>query len=364
MVEDNTSPEAQADVAIVGAGPIGLELAAALKRAGVDYVQFEAHQIGHTISWWPHNTCFFSTSERIAIAGIPIQNTRQGRVTGEEYLAYLRGVVELLDLQVNTYERVTRIERGEGGFALHTETLAGKKEYLCQRVVLAKGDMDRPKRLGIPGEDLPHVSHYFRNPHAYFRRRLLVVGGRNSAVEAALRCWRAGSEVTLSYRRAEFDPKFVKATILPDVRTQIRVGNIGFLPESIPTEIAPGQVSLARCVNGQPTAGEPFVHLTDFVLLLTGHVPDMSLLEAVGVNLVGENRVPECDPETMETNVPGLHVAGTTAAGDQRTYRLFIENCHQHVRKILQAITGVELHKVGTIRHRRYDVPLEEIRTN
>jgi thioredoxin reductase (NADPH) len=364
MTEESTSQAVRAEVAIVGAGPIGLELAAAFKRAGVDYVQFEAHQIGHTISWWPRNTYFFSTSERIAIAGIPIQNTHQQRVTGEEYLAYLRGVVESLDLQVNTYERVTRIERGGGGFALHTETLTGKRDYVCQQVVLAKGDMDGTKRLGIPGEDLPHVSHYFVNPHAFFRRRLLVVGGRNSALETALRCWRAGSVVTLSYRRAEFDPKFVKAAILPDVSTQIRVGNIGFLPESVPTEIAPGWVQLARCVDGQPVAGEPIVHLTDFVLLCTGHVPDMSLLEGAGVNLLDENRVPEHDPETMETNVPGLYVAGTTVAGDQRTYSLSIENCHQHVSKIVQAITGEEPQKIGTVPERRYDVPPEEIRTN
>jgi thioredoxin reductase (NADPH) len=354
----------QTEVAIVGAGPIGLELAVALKRAGVDYVQFDAHQIGHTLTWWPRNTRFFSTSERIAIAGVPIQHPIQGQITGEEYLAYLRGIVEQFDLQVNTYERVIEIERHEGGFALHTQTLKGRTRYLCRRVVLAKGDMDGPNLLGIPGEDLPHVTYYFDDPHKYFRRRLLIVGGRNSAVEAALRCWRAGSQVTLSYRQAELDPSTVKRTILPDMQNQIRVGNIGYLPQTVPVEITPSHVLLGPTEDGRLVDGERIVHPTDFVLLCTGFVPDMSLFEAAGVNLRGKERVPEADPETMETNVPGLHVAGTAAAGHQTKYRLSIENCHEHVAKIVGAIAGQTSVPVGTIPARKYDVSLEEIQAN
>jgi len=222
------------DVAIIGAGPIGLELAACLKRAGVDYIQFDSQQIGYTLTWWPRNTSFFSTTERLAIAGVPIQNNHQQRITGEEYLAYLRGVVEQFDLRINTYEPVIAIQRQgnsatenteitEGNsvnsfsvdsvadsFVLTTRPLAGKRRYQTRRVVLAVGDMHWPNRLGIPGEDLPHVSHYFRDPHDYFRRRLLIVGGKNSAAEAALRCWRAGARVTVSYRRTRFDQQRVK----------------------------------------------------------------------------------------------------------------------------------------------------------
>jgi thioredoxin reductase (NADPH) len=352
------------DVAIVGAGPIGLELAVAFKRAGIDYIQFDARQIGYTFTWWPRNTHFFSTSERIAIAGVPIQNILQGRVTGEEYLAYLRGVVEQFDLHVHTYEPVVHIERLGGGFALRTSALDGEKRYLCRRVVLAKGDMDAPNLLGVPGENLPHVSHYFDDPHRYFRQRLLVVGGKNSAVEAALRCWRAGSQVTISYRRAEFDPGAVKRTILPDLKTQVRVGNIGFLPQTVPLEIAPGHVVLGQVVNGRAVDGKRIVQPADFVLLCTGFVPDMSLFECAGVNLRGEERVPECDPQTMETNVPGLYVAGTVAAGNQRRYRLFIENCHHHVTRIVTAIAGQPPSKIGTIPARRYNVPLAEFRDN
>ena len=185
-------PFKTAQVAIIGAGPIGLELAASLKRAGVDYLHFDAKQIGYTISWWPRNTNFFSTSERLAIAGIPIQNPHQQRLTGEEYLAYLRAVVEQLDLQVNTYEPVMQIERLENGFELRTQPLQGERRYRCQRLVIATGDMAAPNYLGIPGEDLPHVSHYFTDPHYYFRKRVLVVGGKNSAVgsRAALLAFR------------------------------------------------------------------------------------------------------------------------------------------------------------------------------
>jgi thioredoxin reductase (NADPH) len=330
----------------------------------VDYYHFDAGQIGHTISWWPRNTHFFSTSERLAIAGIPIQSDHQQRLTGEEYLVYLRAVVEQLDLQVRTYERVVRIERLDQGFVLCTETQTGPRRYRCRRVVLAKGNMDRPNVLGIPGEDLAHVTHHFTDPHVYFRKRLLVVGGRNSAVEAALRCWRAGAQVALSYRRAEFLEKWVKPSILPDLKTQIRAGNIAFYPETVPVEILPSQVVLAPVVAGQPGKGGHVQCPADFVLLCTGFSADLDLFASAGVALSGQERVPQTNPQTMETNVPGLYVAGTAAAGDQRRYTLFIENCHQHVAKIVAAVTGQWPDRIGTIAARKYDVPLEAIQAN
>ena len=345
------------DVAIIGAGPIGLELAVALKRLGVDYLHFDARQIGYTISWWPRDTFFFSTTERIAIAGVPIQNITQWRATGEEYLAYLRSIVEQFDLQINTYEPVVAIEPMEGGFVLHTRPQTGERHYFCKKIVLAIGDMDAPNMLGIPGEGLPHVSHYFRDPHQYFRKRLLVVGGKNSAVEAALRCWRAGSQVTISYRRAEFDEKSVKHHILPDLKTQIELGTIGFLPETVPLEITPEHVIL------QGKTGR-VLHPTDFVLLSTGFVADTSLFRAAGVNLVAEACAPEFNPQTMETNVNGIYVAGTAAAGTQKKYRLFIENCHEHVARIVYALTGRWPDQLSTIPARSYELPFEDIQAN
>jgi thioredoxin reductase (NADPH) len=354
----------RAEVGIVGAGPIGLELAVALKRIGVDYVHFDAHQIGHTIAWWPRDTEFFSSSERVAIAGVPIQTLRQQRITGEEYLAYLRAVVEQYDLEVRTYEPVVEVTRLEEGFSVRTETQTGDRRYWCRFVVLAKGDMDRPNALGIPGEDLPHVSHYFRRAHEYFRKRLLVVGGRNSAMEAALRCWRGGAQVSMSYRREAFDADAVKKYHLADLRNQIKKGTIEFLPATVPVEIRPGEVDLAPTTDGLPDRERVRVHQVDFVLMCTGFHQDMRLYEIAGVELSGSDRVPVYDPETMETNVPGLYLVGTTAAGNQGRYALFIENTHKHVLKVVCAITGRRDTRIGTIPSRTYELLLSEIWSN
>lgn len=353
------------DVAIIGAGPIGIELAACLRRAGVDYIHFDAHQIAHTMTWWPRNTSFFSTTERLAIAGVPIQNNHQQRITGEEYVAYLRGVVEQFDLRINTYEPVTALARTAEGFAITTQRLAGPRAYAARRVVLAIGDMHFPLRLDVPGEDLPHVSHYFHDPHDYFRKRVLIVGGKNSAVEAALRCWRVGAQVTVSYRRPYFDEKRVKHWLLPDIQAQIEAGTIRFLPETQPVAITLSHVVLAPMRDGAPISGAPpLIHETDFVLLATGFRGDQSLLEMAGVQLDGENRVPIFDPPTMETNVPGLYVAGTVAAGIQQRYVLFIENSHEHAGKITRAITGRWPEKLGDVRGRNYELELEAIEAN
>ncbi len=373
------------DVAIIGAGPIGLELAACLKCAGVDYIHFDSQQIGYTLTWWPRNTSFFSTTERLAIAGVPIQNNHQQRITGEEYLAYLRGVVELFDLQVNSYEPVIAIERrGDSAtentergridtfsvpsvadsFILTTRPLAGERRYMSRRIVLAVGDMHWPNRLGIPGEDLPHVAHYFRDPHDYFRRRLLIVGGKNSAAEAALRCWRAGARVTVSYRRERFDQQRIKHWLLPDIEAQIEAGTIGFLPETTPVEITPAHVVLMPTPDGRLNGGAPTLHETDFVLLNTGFRGDQSLLEMAGVELRGENRVPVFDSATMETNAPGVYLAGTVAAGVQQRYTLFIENCHEHAGKIVQAITGRWPEQLGDAASHNYHLSFERIEAN
>jgi thioredoxin reductase (NADPH) len=352
------------EVAIIGAGPIGLELAACLKHAGINYIHFDAHQIGYTISWWPRNTNFFSTTERIAIAGVPIQNNHQQRITGEDYLAYLRAVVEQFDLRINTYEPVTSLQPTADGFVLATQPLTGARRYWSKRVVLAIGDMHGPNRLHIPGEDLPHVSHYFRDPHDYFRKRLLIVGGRNSAAEAALRCWRAGAEVAVSYRRAWFDEQRVKHWLLPDLQAQIEAGTIQFLPQTMPVEITPSHVVLMPTENGQLIDGTPILHPTDFVLLNTGFRGDQRLLKMTGVELHGENRVPVFNDETMETNVPELYIAGTVAAGIQQRYTLFIENSHEHVGKITQAITGHWPQQLGSVSARNYQLSFEQIEAN
>ena len=320
---------------IVGAGPIGIELAVAFKQLGVDYLHLEAKQIAHTISWYPRQVQYFSSSDRIAIAGVPLHTVDQSKATGEEYLAYLRGVVEQFDLSIRTFEPVTSIKKDDGQFIVHTSRGDEKGTYQARHVVLAIGDMHRPRLLQIPGEQLPHVSHYFDEPHQYFRQRLLIVGGRNSAVETAIRCQRAGSKVTISYRKASFDSQSVKYWLTPEIEMLIKTGKVAFHPQTLPRRITASHVTLQHAESGE-TIEVP----CDFVLLLTGYEMDTSLFEMANVKIEGENRAPTFDPSTMQTNVPGLYVAGTASAGTQIRFRLFIENCHPHVARITTAITG------------------------
>jgi thioredoxin reductase (NADPH) len=327
------------EVAIVGAGPIGLELAVALKRRGISYVQFDAGQVGHTISWWAPQTRWFSSNERIAIAGVPLVTPDGGKATREQYLAYLRSVVQQFDLHVRTYEKVTSIRPSDGGFEIVSGSVLPSGEHRntvrVRRIVLATGGTDRPNRLGIPGEDLPHVSHYFQDPHAYFRRRLLIVGGKNSAVEAALRSHHAGARVTLSYRQARLPVKSIKYWLLPEMQSLLDSGKIEGLLETQPVSIT------AEAVHLRLADGSIRVCPADFVLLLTGYVADMSLFRLAGVRLQDENERPEFNEQTMETSVPGIYVAGTAAAGTQTRYALFLENCHEHVTRIVAHLTGV-----------------------
>jgi thioredoxin reductase (NADPH) len=322
------------DVAIIGAGPIGLELAVALKRAGVNFVHFDANQVGHTISWFPPQTRFFSSNDRIAIAGVPLQTWDQSKSTREEYLAYLRRIVQQFDLHVRTYEPVSRVTRTGDTFAITTTPPSGETTTLARNIVFVTGGTARPRLLNIPGEDLPHVSHYFHDPHTYFRKRLLVVGGKNSAVEAALRCHHAGAHVSISYRRPAFKDKSIKYWLLPEISGLIQSKQITGLFETQPLEITPTHVTLRM-------PGDHVLELpADFVLLLTGYEADMDLLRNAGVTLTPPCDNPTFNPDTMETNVPGLYVAGTAVGGTQDKYSVFIENCHSHVSRITRHLTG------------------------
>ena len=346
-----TSTTASTDVAIIGAGPIGLELAVALKTAGFDYLHFDARQIGYTVSWFAPQTRFFSSNERIAIAGVPLQTPDGGKCTREQYLAYLRTVVQQFDLDVRTYEPVIGIDRlPGGGFSLTTSAAGGERRYRANRIVLATGGTDRPRRLDVPGEDLPHVSHYFDDPHRYFRKRVLIVGGKNSAVEAALRCHHAGAHVSISYRRAKLPAKSIKYWLLPEINGLMESGRIRSYLGTVPTRITPASVELSPWADPDAAAdptfsfaaanGRPRTVAADFVLALIGYRADMTLARLAGVALDAACERPAYDERTMETNVPGVFVAGTAVAGTQDKYRVFIENCHVHVTRILAALTG------------------------
>ena len=325
------------DVLIIGAGPIGIELAVALKKAGVDYAQVDAGQIGSTIEWYAPQTHFFSSPERIAIAGVPLLTLDQTKATREEYLNYLRAVVLQFDLKIHTFERVTAIRPlSNGSWAAVSRSIRGERQWETERIVLAIGDMHHPRRLGIPGEDLPHVSHYFRDPHRYFRRDVLIAGGKNSAVEAAIRCVRIGARVTLSYRRGELDADRIKFWLMPEIRSMIREKRLQYHPSTVICEIGESETILERAGGGR------FTLQPEEILLLTGYVQDSGLFEEIGIEMVGEARKPRFNERTMETNVAGVYVAGTAIAGTQLGgVTEFIETSHVHVDRIVAALTGV-----------------------
>lgn len=321
-------------VILVGAGPIGIELHVVLKRMGVDVLHLEAGAIGQTITWYPRQARFFSSPERIAVAGVPLISPDQSKATREEYLAHLRGVVRQFDLPIATHEPVRRVERTDDGmFTVNTT----RRSATCEHLVLAIGDMHLPRELGIDGEDRPHVSHYFDEPHAYYGRELLIVGGRNSAAEAALRCHRAGAKVSMSYRGESLEDNGIKYWLLPELNSLIKHGEIKFYPNSQPTKITDTQVELldTSAAEQQTTTID-----AEHVLLLTGYLQDKTLFEMAGVELIGDQRAPKFDPATMQTNVEHLYIAGTAAAGTQQRFKLFIENCHIHALRIAKTITG------------------------
>jgi thioredoxin reductase (NADPH) len=335
------------DVIIVGAGPIGLETAADILAAGLDCVILEAGSVGQTIADWPSDTPFFSSPERCAVAGVPIQNQHQSMLRGEEYLSYLRQVVEIRDLPVFTYTPVQTIKRTSDGFVLTAGPEGLVREYRSRYVVLATGNMNRPRRLGVPGENLPHVAHRFTDVHRYFRRRLLVVGGRNSAVEAAIRCWRAGAEVTVSYRGPRFEKKKLNSRYHLEISILTDKGKIGFLPE---TEIK--EIRRDRVVLSSPGGQQEYP--CDDVLIQAGYESDLSLMEMAGVTLEGAERIPRMNPETMETDVPGLFLAGTASGGGKLSYKIFVATSHHHGPTITKRLTGRDAAYSGSIPARAY----------
>jgi thioredoxin reductase (NADPH) len=326
------------DVVIVGAGPVGIETAVALKQAGVPYRHIEAAQIGRTMTMWPPQTRWFSSTERIQIAGVPIQSSSQSKCFREEYLAYLRSIVMQFDLDIRTYEPVLDITRDGGVSVLTTRPMSGPaRQYRADKLVLATGGNARHRRLGIPGEKLPHVHHVLAEPHLYFGRRVTIVGGRNSAAEAALRCHHAGARVVWCYRGDQLPPG-VKYWLRPELEHLVETGRIEAHLRTVPVEITPQQVTLQPVDGGEPVDIE-----SDFVLVLIGYDADMTLFEMAGVTLEGDRRVPVFDEQTMETDAPGVYVAGTATAGTQHSgVNVFLENCHVHAARIVAALTGGE----------------------
>jgi thioredoxin reductase (NADPH) len=352
------------NVLVIGAGPIGIEVASGLTYAGAEYIQIEAGALAQTIYDWPGRARFFSSPERVAVAGIPIQTPHQEMITREEYLAYLRSVVEIRGLNISTYEKAVSIERtgsSEHRFHAATEGLTGGRDIFCSHIVFASGDMSFRNRLNVPGEDTVYQSpgikmihHTLEDPHLYFGRKVLVVGGKNSALEAALRCFRSGAKVSLSYRKDALEKEHTNSRLYLELSILISKGYVEFYPRTVPARFYPGVAVLKKVGDRhQKTAGLKEIK-TDFVLAATGFHADLTLLEQVGVAFEGEERAPCYNPETMETNVLGIFLAGTVISGLKQTYKDFIATSHGHTRKIIKQITGVEDVPVGTVKSRRY----------
>lgn len=324
------------DVLVVGAGPIGLETAAVLADDGHRVIVVDAGAVGATIArTFAPNTRFFTSPERLAIRGWPVSSTTQEKTTGEEYLAFLRAFVTGKGLHVRTFSQVVAIRGERGAFEVTTQTPDGAASSVhCSAIVLASGGTDRPRRLGVPGEDLAMVHDHLGDPHRFFGRTVLVVGGRNSAAESALRLHRVGAQVHLAHRQPQLYER-VKHWIRPDLESLLAEGEIvGHLPRVV-TRIEPGCVTLAH-----PHSGATEHLAVDDVLLQIGYEQDGSIFELAGIATHGSGGAPVLDVATMESSVPGVFVVGTASAGTQAHFDVFIENSHQHADRVAAALAG------------------------
>ena len=314
---------------IVGAGPAGLATAYAAREAGLDYVVLERGGIAENIRRFPASLVFYSTPDLIELGDIPLI-CAGAKPTRIEAVTYYTRFANARELNVRTYEDVVEASRAGDRFRLVTRSHVGvERVYTADRVVLAFGAYDDPNLLGCPGEDLPHVSHFFDEPERYHGRNVLIVGGKGSAAEAALLCWRAGAKVTISYRGAEF--KGLKYWIQPDLENRIKAGQItAYLPSTV-KEIRPEVTALERADGS--TVELPI----DFVIALTGYQPVLTLFDALGVTYDPETKRPRLDPETYESERPGVYVAGCICAGNIGN-EIFIENGRLHGRRIVRHI--------------------------
>jgi thioredoxin reductase (NADPH) len=328
------------DLIIIGAGPSGLSAAIAAKQRGLDYQVLEQGTLVNSIFRFPPQMVFFTTPELLEIGGLPFVSPFE-KPTRAEALRYYRRVVDTFDLQIAFEERVVAIERETGGedeslFVVESRSSSRdvKRVRHARTVVLATGYYDHPNRLNIPGEDLPHVHHYYSEPHPYYRKRVVIVGGGNSAAEAALEMYRAGAHVTLVHRWPELKST-IKYWVRPDIENRIKEGSIAARFSTCIREIRPMSVVVRGELAGAGAAGGVEVP-ADAVFLLVGYHADWDLQRAAGIEM-NDRCAPVYNPETFETNVPGLFVAGGALAGVD-TGTIFIENGRFHGQKIVEEI--------------------------
>jgi thioredoxin reductase (NADPH) len=318
------------DVLVIGAGPTGLACGIDAQRAGFSVVLVDKGCLCNSLFHYPAHMTFFTTPELLEIGDMPFSSPNQ-KPTRIEALEYYRKVAEHYRLDVRQYLTVDQVAGADGDFAVHcTDRFGRKVELRARKLIVSTGYYDLPNYLGIDGEDLSKVKHYYDDPHPYSGLHVLVIGGKNSAAIAALELWRHGAKVTLVHRGAEMH-RHVKYWILPDINNRIKNGEITGYFESNVIRIAEDEVVLAT-----PSGAK--ILPNDFVFALTGYHPDFAFIESLGVQLDEANdRVPVCDPLTHESNVPGIYLAGVIVAGE-RTNEIFIENGRFHGKLIADSL--------------------------
>ena len=326
-------PERPLDLAVIGAGPCGLAAGIAARKAGISCVLFDKGSVVSSIAGYPTWMTFFSTAERLEIGGVPFVVVGD-KPTRREALRYYQRLAREFDIDVRQYEEVTSVQRAEQGFRIATRTAAGRAhEYSARNVTVATGYFDSPNMLNIPGEDLPKVAHRYREGHAYYDQDVVVVGGGNSAVDAALELHHWGARVTIVHFAEALDPN-VKPWVRPDIEARLREGTIEARFHSTLSAVTPETVVVTNTRTGT-TSEIP----NDWVLAMTGYMPDGTLLRALGVEYDPENGIPHHDPATMQTNVPGVYIAGVLSAGFNAN-KVFIENGRGHGELIVRSVLG------------------------
>jgi len=319
------SPQMRTDVLVIGAGPTGLACAIEAQKVGLKVIVVDKGCLVNSLFHYPANMTFFTTPELLEIGDIPFTTALQ-KPTREEALEYYRKVAEHYHVDIRQYEWVKTVMGEDGKFSITATDRAGRShDYLTKKVIVSTGYYDLANQLGIPGEDLPKVSHYYGEPHPYFDTDVLVIGGKNSAAIASLDLWRHGARVTLVYRGAQLH-HHVKYWIKPDLENRVKAGEIEAYFNSTVQEIGVDHVVLM-------TPRGPVRLKNDFVLALIGYHPDYDFLRSMGIELSEEQCRPVCDPVSLESNVPGIYVAGVIVAGS-RTNEIFIENGRFHGKQI------------------------------
>lgn len=311
------------DVIIIGAGPIGINCALQAHKKGLSYLVIEKGPLVNSLYNYPSNMNFFSTSEKLELDNIPFIS-KEAKPSKQEALEYYRRIATSNQLNINLFEKVLQVDNNQY-FKITTD----KNIYHSQNIVVATGFYDIPNKINVKGEELLKVTHYYDDPHLYAFQHVAVVGGSNSAVDAALEIYRKGGKVTMIIRGAAIGDR-VKYWVRPDIENRIKEGSIKAYYHSEITEIQQNQITINH-------NGEQVILPNDFVVALTGYRPNFNFLTAMGIELLGNRQIPFYNEHTMETNVKGIYLAGVICGGLE-THKWFIENSRLHAHTIIEQI--------------------------